>query len=380
LLYWLLYEKLFHLSPYFSLFRIFRYLTFRTAFASLTALFTGMLLGPIVIRRLRDFQIGQYIREEGPKAHQKKAGTPTMGGLLIAIATVVPTLLWADLSNRFVWIAVGATILFAAIGFIDDYQKVVHRRNLGLTARAKLTAQILTSVLVAVALLTMRTYGLYSTKLIVPFFKHVRPDLVQDRWLGDPHFWLLGFVPFVAFVCLVIVGSSNAVNLTDGLDGLAIGCTVIAAGALTVLTYVSGHAVFADYLELQRMPQVGELGIFCGAMVGSAIGFLWYNAHPAEVFMGDVGSLALGGAIGTVAVIIKQELLLPFIGGIFVVEALSVILQVGSYKLRKKRIFKMAPLHHHFELLGWSESKVIVRFWIASLIFALFALTTLKLR
>ncbi len=380
MLYWLLYEKLFHLSPYFSLFRIFRYLTFRTAFASLTALFTGMLLGPIVIRRLRDFQIGQYIREEGPKAHQKKAGTPTMGGLLIAIATVVPTLLWADLSNRFVWIAVGATILFAAIGFIDDYQKVVHRRNLGLTARAKLTAQILTSVLVAVALLTMRTYGLYSTKLIVPFFKHVRPDLVQDRWLGDPHFWLLGFVPFVAFVCLVIVGSSNAVNLTDGLDGLAIGCTVIAAGALTVLTYVSGHAVFADYLELQRMPQVGELGIFCGAMVGSAIGFLWYNAHPAEVFMGDVGSLALGGAIGTVAVIIKQELLLPFIGGIFVVEALSVILQVGSYKLRKKRIFKMAPLHHHFELLGWSESKVIVRFWIASLIFALFALTTLKLR
>ncbi len=380
MLYWLLYEKLFHLSPYFSLFRIFRYLTFRTAFASLTALFTGMLLGPIVIRRLRDFQIGQYIREEGPKAHQKKAGTPTMGGLLIAIATVVPTLLWADLSNRFVWIAVGATILFAAIGFIDDYQKVVHRRNLGLTARAKLTAQILTSVLVAVALLTMRTYGLYSTKLIVPFFKHVRPDLVQDSWLGHPHFWLLGFVPFVAFVCLVIVGSSNAVNLTDGLDGLAIGCTVIAAGALTVLTYVSGHAVFADYLELQRMPQVGELGIFCGAMVGSAIGFLWYNAHPAEVFMGDVGSLALGGAIGTVAVIIKQELLLPFIGGIFVVEALSVILQVGSYKLRKKRIFKMAPLHHHFELLGWSESKVIVRFWIASLIFALFALTTLKLR
>jgi phospho-N-acetylmuramoyl-pentapeptide-transferase len=380
LLYWLLYEKLFHLSPYFSLFRIFRYLTFRTTFASLTALFTGMLLGPIVIRRLRDFQIGQYIREESPKAHQKKAGTPTMGGLLIAIATVVPTLLWADLSNRFVWIAVGATILFAAIGFIDDYQKVVHRRNLGLTARAKLTAQILTSVLVAVALLTMRAYGLYSTKLIVPFFKHVRPDLVQDSWLGHPHFWLLGFVPFIAFVCLVIVGSSNAVNLTDGLDGLAIGCTVIAAGALTVLTYVSGHAVFADYLELQRMPQVGELGIFCGAMVGSAIGFLWYNAHPAEVFMGDVGSLALGGAIGTVAVIIKQELLLPFIGGIFVVEALSVILQVGSYKLRKKRIFKMAPLHHHFELLGWSESKVIVRFWIASLIFALFALTTLKLR
>jgi phospho-N-acetylmuramoyl-pentapeptide-transferase len=203
---------------------------------------------------------------------------------------------------------------------------------------------------------------------------------VVERWVHNPHLWALGFIPFVIFVCVVIVGSSNAVNLTDGLDGLAIGCTVIAAGALTVLTYVSGHATFAAYLELQRMPQIGELTIFCGAMVGAAIGFLWYNAHPAEVFMGDVGSLALGGAIGTVAVMIKQELLLPFIGGVFVIEALSVILQVASFKLRKKRIFKMAPIHHHFELLGWSESKVIVRFWIASLVFALFALTTLKLR
>ena len=221
---------------------------------------------------------------------------------------------------------------------------------------------------------------MYSTRLIVPFFKQFRPDLVIEHWATHPHLWPLAFLPFVVFVVIVIVGSSNAVNLTDGLDGLAIGCTVIAAGALAVLTYVSGHATFAAYLELQRMPQIGELTIFCGAMVGSAIGFLWYNAHPAEVFMGDVGSLALGGAIGTVAVMIKQELLLPFIGGIFVIEALSVILQVGSYKLRKKRIFKMAPIHHHFELLGWSESKVIVRFWIASLVFALFALTTLKLR
>ena len=376
MLYWLLYLKLYHFFPPF---RIFRYLTFRTAFASLTALFTGLIVGPIVIRRLRDFQIGQYIREEGPQAHQKKAGTPTMGGLLIAIAILVPTLLWADLSNPFVWIAVFATVAFGAIGFTDDYLKVVHHRNLGLTARAKLGYQIAASVVIAVALIALQHGGQYSTRLIVPFMKQFRPDLVVEKWVHS-QLWFLGFLPFVAFVVLVIVGSSNAVNLTDGLDGLAIGCTVIAAGALAVLTYLSGHATFATYLELQRMPQIGELTIFCGAMVGSAIGFLWYNAHPAEVFMGDVGSLALGGAIGTVAVMIKQELLLPFIGGIFVIEALSVILQVGSYKLRKKRIFKMAPIHHHFELLGWSESKVIVRFWIASLVFALFALTTLKLR
>jgi phospho-N-acetylmuramoyl-pentapeptide-transferase len=377
LLYWLLYLKLFH---YFPPFRIFRYLTFRTAFASLTALFTGLVIGPLVISRLREFQIGQYIREEGPKAHQKKAGTPTMGGLLIVISIVVPTLLWADLSNRFVWIAVLATCGFAAIGFTDDYTKVVHRRNLGLTGKAKIGLQIAVSVLVAVALIVMQSRGLYSTRLLVPFFKQFRPNLIIDSLRGSPHLWPVAFVPFVFFVGVIIVGSSNAVNLTDGLDGLAIGCTVIAAGALAILTYVSGHATFATYLDLPRMPQVGELTVFCGAMVGAAIGFLWYNAHPAEVFMGDVGSLALGGAIGTVAVMIKQELLLPFIGGVFVIEALSVILQVGSYKLRKKRIFKMAPLHHHFELLGWSESKIIVRFWIASLVFALFALTTLKLR
>ena len=327
MLYWLLYEKLFH---YFPPFRIFRYLTFRTAFASLTALFTGLIVGPLVINRLREFQIGQYIREEGPKAHQKKAGTPTMGGLLIAISIVIPTLLWADLTNRFVWIAVLATSAFAAIGFSDDYIKVVHRRNLGLTGKAKIGFQIATSVLIAVALIAMQTRGLYSTKLLVPFFKQFRPDLVIGTLEHNPHLWPLAFLPFIAFVVLVIVGSSNAVNLTDGLDGLAIGCTVIAAGALAVLTYVSGHATFASYLELQRMPQVGELTIFCGAMMGAAIGFLWYNAHPAEVFMGDVGSLALGGAIGTVAVMIKQELLLPFIGGVFVIEALSVILQVGS--------------------------------------------------
>jgi len=377
LLYWLLFLKLQHDVP---TFRIFRYVTFRTAFASLTALFTALIVGPLVINRLRQFQIGQYIREEGPKAHQKKAGTPTMGGLLIVISIVVPTLLWADLSNRFVWIAVFSTLAFAAIGFTDDYTKVTHRRNLGLTSRAKFGLQIATGIVVASMLIAMQTYGMYSTRLIVPFFKQFHPDLVVGALERHPHLWPVAFLPFLAFVALVIAGSSNAVNLTDGLDGLAIGCTVIAAGALTVLTYVSGHATFATYLELQRMPQVAELTIFCGAMMGASIGFLWYNAHPAEVFMGDVGSLALGGAIGTIAVIIKQELLLPFIGGVFVIEALSVILQVGSYKLRKKRIFKMAPIHHHFELMGWSESKIIVRFWIASLVFALFALTTLKLR
>jgi phospho-N-acetylmuramoyl-pentapeptide-transferase len=377
LLYWLLYQKLF---PYFRPFRIFRYLTFRTAFATLTALLIALFVGPYVIQKLREFQIGQYIREEGPKEHQKKAGTPTMGGVLICIAILLPTLLWSDLSNPFVWLVMGSTVAFGAIGFADDYIKVVHRRNLGLTARAKLGYQALASAAIAVSLVAMQTQGLYSTQLTVPFIKNLHPHLSLGPLTHIPHISLLAFLPFVAFIVLVIVFSSNAVNLTDGLDGLAIGCTIIAAGALTVLTYVSGHVVFSDYLELQRMPLVGEVTVFCGCMVGASIGFLWYNAHPAEVFMGDVGSLALGGAIGTVAVVIRQELLLPFIGGIFVLEALSVILQVGSYKLRKKRIFKMAPLHHHFELMGWSESKVIARFWILALVFALFALTTLKLR
>jgi phospho-N-acetylmuramoyl-pentapeptide-transferase len=378
LLYWLLYQKLF---PYFRLFRIFRYLTFRTVFASLTALLIGLLIGPFVIEKLREFQIGQYIREEGPQSHQKKSGTPTMGGVLICISILVPTLLWADLSNPYVWLVMLSTLAFGGIGFADDYIKVVHRRNQGLTARQKLALQFLASGAVGVVLVWMEVHGSYSTKLMVPFAKRFRPDLVVGSLTHIPHFWWLGFLPFVAFVMLVITFSSNAVNLTDGLDGLAIGCTIIAAGALTVLTYVSGHVVFSDYLELQRMPMVSELTVFCGSMVGASIGFLWYNAHPAEVFMGDVGSLALGGAIGTVAVVIKQELLLPFIGGVFILEALSVMLQVGSYKLRNgKRIFKMAPLHHHFELMGWSESKVIARFWILALVFALFALTTLKLR
>jgi phospho-N-acetylmuramoyl-pentapeptide-transferase len=379
LLYWLLYQKLF---PYFRPFRIFRYLTFRTAFASLTALLITMIIGPYVIEKLHEFQIGQYIREEGPKAHQKKAGTPTMGGVLILIAIVLPTFLWADLSNPFVWVVMFSATAFGAVGFADDYIKVVHRRNLGLTARAKLVYQFLASVVIAVVLVLMDLRGSYSTRLVVPFVKIFRPRLaIPGILLHLPHLGVLAFLPFIVFVMLLIVGTSNAVNLTDGLDGLAIGCTIIAAGALTVLTYVSGHVTFADYLELQRMPLVSEVTVFGGAMTGASIGFLWYNAHPAEIFMGDVGSLALGGAIATMAVVIKQELLLPFIGGVFYLEMMSVILQVGSYKLRNgKRIFRMAPIHHHFELLGWSESKVITRFWITALVLALFALTTLKLR
>jgi len=378
LLYWLLYEKLF---PYFHPFRIFRYLTFRTAFASLTALLIALFIGPYVIQKLREFQIGQFVREDGPQSHLKKTGTPTMGGILICIAILLPTVLWSDPSNPFVWVAVFSTFAFGAVGFADDYIKVVQRRSLGLTPRAKLLWQAVAGALVAIALITLEEFKMFSTRTSVPFIKSLRPDLLWNHWPSTlPHLGLLAFAPFVIWVVLWLVGTSNAVNLTDGLDGLAIGCTIIAAGALTVLTYVSGHVVYADYLELQRMPLVGELTVFCGSMVGASIGFLWYNAHPAEVFMGDVGSLALGGAIGTIAVIIRQELLLPFIGGIFILEAVSVMLQVGSYKLRKKRIFKMAPLHHHFEQLGWSESKVIARFWIGALVFALFALTTLKLR
>jgi len=378
LLYWLLYEKLF---PFFHPFRIFRYLTFRTAFASLTALLIALFIGPYVIQKLREFQIGQFIREDGPQSHLKKSGTPTMGGVLIVIAILLPTVLWADPANPLVWIAVAATFMFGAIGFADDYIKVVRRRSLGLRARAKLLLQALAGVLVAAALVALQQFKMFSTELSIPFVKSWRPDLLWHAWPATlPHLALFAFVPFVVWVAFVLMGSSNAVNLTDGLDGLAIGCTIIAASALAILTYVSGNVVFSDYLELRRMPLVGELTIFCGSTVGASIGFLWYNAHPAEIFMGDVGSLALGGAIGTVAIIIRQELLLPFIGGIFIIEALSVMLQVGSYKLRRKRIFKMAPLHHHFEQLGWNESKVIARFWIGALVFALFALTTLKLR
>ena len=377
MLYYLFYQELF---PFFSPFRVFRYLTFRTAFASITALLICLVLGPWLIRRLREFQIGQYIRDEGPQSHQSKAGTPTMGGLLIHVAILVPTLLWTDLTNPLIWVVLLATLSFGLVGFLDDYFKIRNRQNRGLAGRTKLYLQILISFLVGIVLLFLTVRGTYSTHLIVPFFKQFTPDLLIHSLTENPYLYPLGFIFFLMFVVLVIVGASNAVNLTDGLDGLAIGCTIIASGALTVLTYVTGHAVFARYLEIQYLPQVAEVTVFCGSMVGASLGFLWYNAHPAEIFMGDVGSLALGGGIGTVAVVIKQEILLLFIGGVFVAEALSVILQVTSFQLRGKRIFRMAPLHHHFEMKGWSESKVIIRFWVAALILALFSLSTLKLR
>jgi phospho-N-acetylmuramoyl-pentapeptide-transferase len=375
--YWLFYEKLFHL---YSPFRIFQYSTFRTGMASLTALFLSIVLGPWLIARLRQFQIGQHIREDGPKSHQKKAGTPTMGGLLICTSIVIPTLLWANLSVPAVWVALAGLVSFGAIGFWDDYTKVARKRNLGLTPREKMTLEISAGILIGALLLALSARGQYSTSMNVPFIKNLKPDLLIHSLLANRFTHALAFLPFVAFLLLVLVGSSNAVNLTDGLDGLAIGLMIIAAGAMTILSFLSGHADFARYLDLARTPGAGELTIFCAAMTGASLGFLWYNAHPAEIFMGDVGSLALGGGLGVVAVLLKQEILLLFIGGVYVIESLSVILQVGSFKLRGKRIFKMAPLHHHFEAIGWQESKIITRFWIAGLIMALFALTTLKLR
>ncbi len=368
----------FHSSVH--LLNLFRYITFRTALASITALLLSLVLGPWLIGKLKEFQVGQFIREDGPRSHQAKAGTPTMGGILIVLCIVVPTLLWSDLGNVFVWLVLLVTLAFATIGFWDDYQKVSRKRNLGLSGRGKLLWQVLLSFLFSVALMLLAAYGNYSTDLTFPFYKRIHPDFLIGRFLHNPWTFSLGYLPFILFVVLIMVGSSNAVNLTDGLDGLAIGCVVISASAETVLAYVVGHAAWSGYLDLEHLRWAGELTVYCGAMVGSSLGFLWYNAYPAEIFMGDVGSLALGAAICAVAVVAKQELLLPFIGGIFVIEALSVILQVGSYKLRGKRIFKMAPLHHHFELLGWKEAKIITRFWIAALVFALFALTTLKLR
>jgi phospho-N-acetylmuramoyl-pentapeptide-transferase len=378
MLYFLLYEQL---QKYVSPFRVFRYVTFRTAFASLTALFLCVALGPWLISRLRQFQIGQYIREEGPKSHQAKAGTPTMGGILIIISIVIPTLLWADLRFSYVWIALASLVGFGWIGFLDDYAKVTRHRNLGLTARRKLVYQFSLGFVFAAVLLFMRSYGQFSTTLNIPFLKQFKPSLVIESLMHNPWTYIIGAAPFCILVALIVVFFSNAVNLTDGLDGLAIGLMVISAGALTVLTYAGGHVTLAEYLQLSRNPHTSELTIFCGSMTGASLGFLWYNAHPAEIFMGDVGSLGLGGGLAVVAVLVKQEVLLLFIGGIFILEAVSVILQVGSYKLRHgKRIFKMAPLHHHFEALGWAESKIIARFWIAGLVLALCALTTLKLR
>jgi len=376
--YYLFYVQLLR---YEKAFNVFRYVTVRTAMASLTALLLCIALGPWLIGKLREFQIGQYIREDGPQSHKKKAGTPTMGGVLIIVSIVVPTLLWADLGNRYVWIAVVALLGYGWIGFLDDYAKIAGHRNLGLTGRRKLAYQFALGFAFAAVLLFMRAWGDFSTAMNFPFIKQFKPTLLFSSLMANHWTYLLGVAPFCIFVALVVVFTSNAVNLTDGLDGLAIGLMVIAAGALTILAYAGGDVRLAEYLQLARNPHTSELTIFCGSMTGASIGFLWYNAHPAEIFMGDVGSLGLGGAMAVVAVLIKQEVLLLFIGGVFMIEAFSVILQVGSFKLRHgKRIFKMAPIHHHFEQLGWQESKVIARFWIAGLVLALFALTTLKLR
>src|SRR3954468_16084504 len=361
----MLFYLLYSLHGTFSVFNVTRYITFRTAAASITALVLSLLLGPWMIRKLRDFQVGQVIRHEGPASHRAKAGTPTMGGLLILTASIVPTLLWADLANVYVWIAVTATVLFGAIGFADDYLKITRSSHHGLLPRYKMGAQLLVALGVGAAVLVLSRSNLYSTRLIFPFFKWLIPDLGAG---------------YVIFAVIVLVGASNAVNLTDGLDGLAISTFAIAAGAYTALAYVTGHRVLAEYLLLVRFPPAAELTVFCGALVGASLGFLWYNSYPADIFMGDVGSLALGAALGTVAILIKQELLLGIVGGVFVIEALSVVVQVASFKLTGRRVFRMAPLHHHFELIGWSEPKVIARFVIARVIFALFALATLKLR
>jgi phospho-N-acetylmuramoyl-pentapeptide-transferase len=361
----MLYHLFLSFYPQISVFNVVRYITFRTAAASLTALCISLVLGPWLIRRLRQFQIGQVIRQEGPESHRAKAGTPTMGGILILAAALTPTLLWADLTNVYIWIAVTATALFGGIGFLDDYLKITRRSSGGLAPRYKMGLQIVVALAVGLVLIALAEQNLYNTRLIFPFFKQLIPDL---GWF------------YVPFAVLVLVGSSNAVNLTDGLDGLAISIFAVAAGCFTALAYVTGHRELAQYLLLVRFAPAAELTIFCGALVGASLGFLWYNAHPAEIFMGDVGSLALGGALGTVAILIKQELLLLFVGGVFVLEALSVIIQVASFKMTGRRVFKMAPLHHHFELIGWEEPKVITRFLIVAIIFALFSLTTLKLR
>ncbi|HKQ60681.1 MAG TPA: phospho-N-acetylmuramoyl-pentapeptide-transferase [Candidatus Polarisedimenticolaceae bacterium] len=359
------YHLLYPLHTTLAGFNVFRYITFRAAMATLTALLVSLLLGPGMIRRLRQFQIGQTIREEGPSSHQVKQGTPTMGGLLIITAVVLPTLAWADLRNVFVWLAVAATLSFGAIGFADDYLKVARRHNLGLTARRKLALQLGVALLLGFALHALAARGQFSTALLVPFIKTFRPEL--------------GLL-YPAFAALVLVGAANAVNLTDGLDGLAIGSLLVAWATFSVLSYAAGHALVADYLGIANVKGTGELTVFCGSVVGASLGFLWFNCHPAQVFMGDVGSMALGGALGTSALLIKQEFLLVLVGGLFVVEALSVILQVTSFKLRGRRIFRMSPLHHHFELAGWSETKVVIRFWIVAMIFSLLALATLKLR
>jgi phospho-N-acetylmuramoyl-pentapeptide-transferase len=359
----MLYHLLYPLHTTFSVFNVFRYITFRTIYASLTAFFICFLLGPWMIRKLGALQVGQYIRDDGPKTHLNKAGTPTMGGTLIIIAITVSILLWSDLTNYFVWIVLFVIIANGTIGFIDDYLMQVKKQSKGLTVRKKLALQgivaLVTSFMVYVS-------PDFSTQVTIPFFKNISPDF---GW------------GYIIFAALVIVGASNAVNLTDGLDGLAIGPVIIAASTYMIFAYVAGHVKIADYLQINHVIGSGEIAIFCGALAGSGLGFLWFNTYPAQIFMGDVGSLSLGASLGTIAVITKQEILLVLVGGLFVMEALSVIFQVGFFKMTHgKRIFRMAPLHHHFELKGWSEPKVIVRFWIIAIALALLAMSTLKLR
>ncbi len=359
------YHILYPLSDYISVFNIFKYITFRAAYAGVTALLLSLILGPPLIRRLREFKIRQTIREDGPATHFTKEGTPTMGGLLIVIAIVVSMLLWGNLSNRFVLVALVSTVGLSALGFLDDYLRVVKKQPKGLKGRYKLFGQ-----------------GLLG--LGIGLFLYFSPaDSANAGWTNVPFLkdMAIYFGPFyVVFVMLVITGSSNSVNLTDGLDGLAIGMVSFVALAFGVLSYVTGHVKMAEYLNIHYISDAGELSVFCGAVMGAALGFLWYNCHPAVIFMGDTGSLALGGALGTVAVLIKRELLLVIVGGIFVVEALSVMLQVASFKTRGRRIFKMAPIHHHFELMGWPETRVVVRFWIMAALLALITITTLKIQ
>jgi phospho-N-acetylmuramoyl-pentapeptide-transferase len=361
----MLYYWLYPLAKFFPAFNVFRYITFRTAMAAVTALLLALALGGPMVRLLKRRQIGQAVREDGPRSHLSKAGTPTMGGVLILLAVIAATLLWMDLKNRLVWIALGTLAGLGVVGFADDYVKITQRRSLGLSGRGKLVPQFLVAFAAAWAIEHWAAPGTFSTIVTFPFFKKLILDL-------GPF-----YIPFVA---VVLVGASNAVNLTDGLDGLAIGVFGVAAGTYALLAYVSGNAVAARYLQIAFVPQAGELSVFCGGMVGASLGFLWYNSHPADVFMGDVGALPLGGALAAVAVMTKQEMLLAIVGGVFVLEALSVIIQVISFKSTGRRVFRMAPIHHHFELAGWPESRVIVRFWIISILFSVLALSTLKLR
>ena len=357
----MIYHWLFPLADQFGALNVVRYITFRTAAATLTALFISFIVGPWLIRRLAAIGAGQPIREIGPD-HAAKAGTPTMGGLLILLSLIISVLLWTDLTNSFVWIVIGLTTGYGILGFIDDYKKVMRRDSRGLSAKSKLFWQILMAFGVAIAIYTNPAF---DQELAVPFFKNFTPNI---GWL---------YVPLATFI---IVAASNGVNLTDGLDGLAIGPVMISAATFLLLSYAAGHAGIADYLQIKNVPGAGQLAIICGALVGGGLGFLWFNASPAELFMGDVGSLALGGALGTIAVLIRQEILLAVVGGIFVIETLSVIIQVVGFKLTGKRVFRMAPIHHHFEQLGWPEQKIVVRFWIISIILGLIALSSLKLR